>query len=152
MVSRVGTAAQNQVLIIQQMLGQQQQVNTDQTQLSTGLKSQTFTGIAGDTLRPAQRREPAGSRLQRYLSDNSLVNTTLSAQQTAVQGITDTATTIQERSGGLLRATSSSRRPRRTTCTASQTLQAEGIQRCPQPGADTSSTSRSTANTSSAAP
>lgn len=93
MVTRIGTAAQNLVLVTR-MIEQQQQVAEDQTRVATGLKSQDYAGIASDTF-DLLNVENQKARIVRYLSDNSLVSTTLKAQQTAVQGITDTATTMR---------------------------------------------------------
>ena len=93
MVARIGTAAQNTVLT-NRMIGQQQQVAVDQAKVATGLKSQDYAGIAPDSY-DLLNVENQKARIQRYLSDNSLVTTTLQAQQTAVQGITDTATTMR---------------------------------------------------------
>ena len=93
MVTRIGTAAQNLVLT-NRMIGQQQTVAEEQTQVATGLKSQTYSGIASDTF-DLLNVENQKARIQRYLSDNSLVSTTMKAQQTSVQGITETATTMR---------------------------------------------------------
>jgi flagellin-like hook-associated protein FlgL len=93
MVTRIGTAAQNMVLTTR-MVEQQQQVAQDQTIVATGLKSQDYAGIAHDTY-DLLNVENQKARLTRYLSDNSLVQTNLKAQQTAVQGITETATTMR---------------------------------------------------------
>ena len=48
MVTRIATAAANQGLVTR-MLEQQARVNNDQTQLSTGFKSQDYLGISGDS-------------------------------------------------------------------------------------------------------
>ena len=76
------------------MIEQQQTVAAEQTQVATGLKSQDYAGIASDTY-DLLNVENQKARIQRYLSDNSLVSTTMKAQQTAVQGITETATTMR---------------------------------------------------------
>ena len=93
MVTRISTAATNQVLV-NRMMALQQNVNNDQTQLSTGFKSQDYTGIAGDSFQ-LLNVENERARLQRYVTNNDLTNTTLSAQATSVQGIDDTARMIQ---------------------------------------------------------
>ncbi len=93
MVTRIGTAAQNMVLT-NRMISQQQIVAQEQTQVATGLKSQDYAGIASDTY-DLLNVENQKARITRYLSDNSLVSTTLKAQQTSVQGITETATTMR---------------------------------------------------------
>src|SRR5262249_22136750 len=66
----------------------------DQTQLSTGYKSQDYIGIAGDSYQ-LLNIENERARLQRYISDNTLTDTTLQMQSTSVQGINDTATTMR---------------------------------------------------------
>src|SRR5690348_15304780 len=93
MVTRIATASANQALVLR-MLEQQKTVNDDQTQVSTGFKSQDYTGIAGDSFQ-LLNIENERARLQRYLSNNELTNTTLQTQQQAVQGISDTASTFQ---------------------------------------------------------
>ncbi len=93
MVTRIATAAANQGLVTR-MLEQQARVNNDQTQLSTGFKSQDYLGISGDSFQLINI-ENERSRLQRYLSDNSLALTSLKTQQTSVQGIDDTARTMR---------------------------------------------------------
>ena len=93
MVTRIGTAAQNQILV-SRMVDQQHTVQQEQTTLATGLKSQDYAGVASDSY-DLLNVENQKARLTRYLSDNSLVQTSLSAQNTAVQGITDTATTMR---------------------------------------------------------
>jgi flagellar hook-associated protein 3 FlgL len=93
MVTRISTAASNQVLV-NRMLEQQQRVHNDQTQLSTGFKSQDYLGIAGDTFQ-LLNVENEKARMGRYISNNQLVSTTLKAQQTSVQGIDDTARMIR---------------------------------------------------------
>ena len=93
MVTRIATASANQALVLR-MLEQQKTVNDDQTQVSTGFKSQDYTGISGDSFQ-LLNIENERARLQRYLSNNELTNTTLQTQQKAVQGIADTASTFQ---------------------------------------------------------
>jgi len=93
MVTRISTAASNQVLV-NRMIDLQQRVNNGQTQLSTGFKSQDYIGIAGDTFQ-LLNVENERARLQRYISNNQLTTTTLNAQQTSVQGIDDTARMIR---------------------------------------------------------
>jgi len=89
MVTRIATAAANQGLV-NRMIEQQNRVNKDQMQLSTGFKSQDYIGIAGDSYRLINV-ENERARLQRYVSDNALVSTTLQMQATSVSGIDDTA-------------------------------------------------------------
>ena len=79
MVTRIATASANQALVTR-MLEQQQRVNNDQTQVSTGFKSQDYTGISGDSFQ-LLNIENERARLQRYLSNNELTNTTLQTQQ-----------------------------------------------------------------------
>ncbi len=93
MVTRISTAASNQVLV-NRMVELQQRVYNDQTQLSTGFKSQDYTGIAGDSFQLLNVENERG-RLQRYISNNQLIATTLKAQQTSVQGVDDTARAIR---------------------------------------------------------
>jgi flagellar hook-associated protein 3 FlgL len=93
MVTRISTSASNQVLI-DRMIGLQQNVNNSQAQLSTGFKSQDFLGIASDTFQ-LLNVENEKSRLQRYVNNNSRTSTTLEAQQIAAQGIDDTARMIR---------------------------------------------------------
>ena len=93
MVTRISTAASNQILI-NRMIGLQQNVNNDQAQLSTGFKSQDFLGIASDTFQLLNVENERG-RLQRYVNNNSRTTTTLNAQETAVQGVDDTARMIR---------------------------------------------------------
>ena len=93
MVTRIATSARNDGLV-SRMIEQQTRVNDDQTQLSTGFKSQDYAGIAGDSFRLINI-ENERARLQRYVSDNSLTNTTLQTQATSVSGIDDTARTLR---------------------------------------------------------
>ena len=93
MVMNVGTAAQNAILVAR-MIAQQQQVNIDQTQVATGLKSQDFTGIASDAF-GLLNVENQQSRINSYLTNNGLTTTMLNAQQTAVEGITTVAQNMQ---------------------------------------------------------
>src|SRR4051812_48677844 len=93
MVTRIATAAANQGLV-QRMIEQQTRVNNDQTQLSTGFKSQDYLGISGDAFQLINI-ENERARLTRYVSNNDLVSTTLKTQTTAVQGIDDTARTMR---------------------------------------------------------
>lgn len=93
MVTRISTSVSNQVLI-QRMLEQQQRVNHDQMQLSTGFKSQDYIGIAQDTFR-LLNIENERERLQRYIANNDLLQTTLKAQATSATGIDDTARLIR---------------------------------------------------------
>ncbi|MGE4064757.1 MAG: hypothetical protein AB7E79_15445 [Rhodospirillaceae bacterium] len=93
MVSRISTAVSNQILV-NRMLEQQQRVNQDQMQLSTGFKSQDYIGIAQDSFR-LLNIENERSRLARYIANNDLLSTTLKAQATSVTGIDDTARMIR---------------------------------------------------------
>lgn len=93
MVSRISTSISNQVLV-SRMLEQQQRVNNEQTQLSTGFKSQDYIGIAQDSFR-LLNIENERDRLNRYVNNNGLLSTTLQAQATAVEGIDDTARMIR---------------------------------------------------------
>ena len=92
-VTRIATATQNQALITR-MLEQQNRVADYQTQLSSGLKSQDYIGIGTDTFQ-LLNVENERSRLQRYISSNNLVETTLKTQLTAAEGIDDTARYIR---------------------------------------------------------
>ncbi|MBD25326.1 MAG: hypothetical protein CMG46_10040 [Candidatus Marinimicrobia bacterium] len=92
-VTRIATATQNQALITR-MLEQQNRVADYQTQLSSGLKSQDYIGIGTDTFQ-LLNVENERSRLQRYVSSNNLVETTLKTQLTAAEGIDDTARYIR---------------------------------------------------------
>lgn len=93
MVTRISTAASNQVLI-NRMISIQQSVNNEQNQLSTGFKSQDFVGIASDTFQ-LLNVENEKERLQRYITNNSRTATTLNAQATSAQGVDDTARMIR---------------------------------------------------------
>jgi flagellar hook-associated protein 3 FlgL len=93
MVTRISTAASNQVLI-NRMINLQQTVNAGQMQLSTGFKSQDYLGIAQDTFQ-LLNVENERSRLQRYINNNNLTTTTLNAQQTSAQGVDDVARMIR---------------------------------------------------------
>jgi len=93
MVTRISTSVSNQILV-NRMLEQQQRIAHEQTQLSTGLKSQDYIGIAQDSFR-LLNIENERARLTRYISNNDLLSTTLKAQTTAVQGIDDTARNIR---------------------------------------------------------
>jgi flagellin-like hook-associated protein FlgL len=93
MVTRISTAVSNQVLV-NRMLEQQQRVNDDQMQLSTGFKSQDYIGIAQDSFR-LLNIENERARLSRYVANNDLLSTTLKAQATSVTGIDDTARMIR---------------------------------------------------------
>lgn len=93
MVTRISTAVSNQVLV-NRMLEQQQRVNQDQMQLSTGFKSQDYIGIAQDSFR-LLNIENERARLSRYVANNDLLATTLKAQATSVTGIDDTARMIR---------------------------------------------------------
>ncbi len=93
MVTRISTNASNNMLI-SRMIQLQQQVNLDQTQLSTGFKSVDYVGIAGDTFQ-LLNVENERARLQRYINNNQLTTTTLKAQQTSAEGIDETARMIR---------------------------------------------------------
>ena len=93
MVTRIATAAANQGLVAR-MIEQQTRVNDDQNQLSTGFKSQDYVGVASDSFRLINI-ENERARLQRYVSDNSLTDTTLQTQATSVSGIDETARTMR---------------------------------------------------------
>jgi flagellar hook-associated protein 3 FlgL len=93
MVTRISTGVSNQ-LLVNRMLEQQQRVNQDQTQLSTGFKSQDYMGIAQDSFR-LLNIENERARLSRYVANNDLLSTTLKAQATSVVGIDDTARNIR---------------------------------------------------------
>src|SRR4051812_24596664 len=93
MVTRISTSASNNILI-NRMINLQQQVNTDQTQLSTGFKSNDYIGIAGDSFQ-LLNVENERARLQRYIANNQLTTTTLNAQQTSAQGVDNTARMIR---------------------------------------------------------
>ena len=93
MVTRIATSAANQGLVAR-MIEQQNRVNADQTQLSTGFKSQDYIGVSGDSYRLINI-ENERARLTRYVSDNSLTNTTLQMQATSVSGIDETARTLR---------------------------------------------------------
>lgn len=93
MVTRISTAVSNQVLV-NRMLEQQQRVNDDQMQLSTGFKSQDYIGIAQDSFR-LLNIENERARLSRYIANNDLLSTTLKAQATSVTGVDDTARMIR---------------------------------------------------------
>lgn len=93
MVTRISTAVSNQVLV-NRMLEQQQRVNNDQNQLSTGFKSQDYMGIAQDSFR-LLNIENERARLSRYVANNDLLSTTLKAQATSIVGVDDTARMIR---------------------------------------------------------
>lgn len=93
MVTRISTSVSNQVLV-NRMLEQQQRVNRDQMQLSTGFKSQDYIGIAQDSFR-LLNIENERARLSRYIANNDLLATTLKAQATSVTGVDDTARMIR---------------------------------------------------------
>jgi len=93
MVTRISTNASNNMLI-SRMINLQQQVNQDQTQLSTGFKSVDYMGIAGDTFQ-LLNVENERARMQRYINNNQLTTTTLKAQQTSAEGIDETARMIR---------------------------------------------------------
>ncbi len=93
MVTRISTSVSNQILV-NRMLEQQQRVNNHQMALSTGFKSQDYIGIAQDSFR-LLNIENERARLQRYVSNNDLLSTTLKAQATAAVGIDDTARMIR---------------------------------------------------------
>jgi len=93
MVTRISTAMSNQVLV-ERMLQTQQRVNHYQTQVSTGFKSQDYIGIAQDSFR-LLNIENERARLQRYISNNDLLSTTLKAQATAATGVDDTVRMIR---------------------------------------------------------
>jgi flagellar hook-associated protein 3 FlgL len=93
MVTRISTAVSNQVLV-NRMLEQQQRVNQNQMQLSTGFKSQDYIGVAQDSFR-LLNIENERARLSRYIANNDLLSTTLKAQATSVTGIDDTARMIR---------------------------------------------------------
>jgi flagellar hook-associated protein 3 FlgL len=93
MVTRIATATQNEALV-SRMLQQQNRVADLQTQLSTRLKSQDYLGISQDSFQ-LLNVENERSRLGRYISNNSLVETTLKTQLTSAEGIDDTARLIR---------------------------------------------------------
>lgn len=93
MVTRISTAVSNQALV-NRMIEQQQRVNQDQMQLSTGFKSQDYMGIAQDSFR-LLNIENERARLSRYIANNDLLSTTLKAQATSVTGVDDTARMIR---------------------------------------------------------
>ena len=93
MVTRISTSVSNQVLV-NRMIEQQQRINHEQMQLSTGFKSQDYIGIAQDSFR-LLNIENERARLSRYMSNNDLLSTTLKAQATAATGIDDTARMIR---------------------------------------------------------
>src|SRR5688572_14612579 len=88
MVSRIGTAANNDILV-SRMLQTQQRVNKLQTQLGTGLKSVDYTGLGAQSGQLINI-ENEKARVQRFLSNNAIANTTLQAQAAAVDGIDST--------------------------------------------------------------
>ena len=93
MVTRIATATQNQVLVTR-MLEQQNRVADYNTQLATGFKAQDYLGIGSDTFQ-LLNVENERSRLERYVSNNSLIETTLKTQLTSAEGIDDTARLIR---------------------------------------------------------
>ncbi len=93
MVTRISTSVSNQVLV-NRMLEQQQRVNNEQQQLSTGFKSQDYIGIAQDSFR-LLNIENERARLSRYMANNDLLATTLKAQATSATGVDDTARMIR---------------------------------------------------------
>jgi flagellar hook-associated protein 3 FlgL len=93
MVTRIATATQNEALVAR-MLQQQSRVADLQTQLSTRLKSQDYLGIAQDSFQ-LLNVENERSRLGRYISNNSLIETTLKTQLASAEGIDDTARLIR---------------------------------------------------------
>ena len=93
MVQNISTLSSNEA-IVAHMLDLQTQVNTDQQELSSGLKSQDYVGLAPDASQLLSIEGQLG-RLSNYMTNNALVTTKLQTQLTAVQGIDTQATTIQ---------------------------------------------------------
>lgn len=93
MVTRVANAANNAVLV-SRMLGMQAKVNSEQEQLSTGFKSDNYTGISADASRLLNIENQQG-RVNNYLKNNLSTSTLLQTQLTSVQGVHQQASDIQ---------------------------------------------------------
>jgi len=89
MVARVGTFANQQVLIAR-MMETQQRVYDGQTQVGTEKKSQTYFGIASDVSRLLNLENERG-RVQRFIANNSITQTTLKTQLSSVEAMDKTA-------------------------------------------------------------
>jgi len=93
-MTRIGTLGAN-TAYVQRILDIQERTNTEQTQVSTGLKSQDYTGIAADanTLINFQNEETAANQ---YIQGNNIIGTKLSAASTALTGIQTTITNFKK--------------------------------------------------------
>lgn len=85
MVSRIGTFSTNQALV-QQMLKAQTRVVDSQTQVGTEKKSQSYTGISGDSFRLISL-ENERLRLDQYVKNNSIADTNAKAMVTTVESM-----------------------------------------------------------------
>lgn len=94
MTMRIGSYGQNQTLITQ-MMTQQSDMAETQAQISSGDKSPTYQGIAGDTsaLLSSQALQ---TRTQTYIDNNTKLSVKLSTYDTALQSVAGTADDMRQ--------------------------------------------------------
>lgn len=85
----------SQQLITSRMLSTQQRLFEAQIQITSGDKTQVYSGLSSQSQRLITM-ENTEVRLQKYIETNEVLNTRLDAAQTATQGITDNVSEFKE--------------------------------------------------------
>jgi flagellar hook-associated protein 3 FlgL len=99
-MERVSTFSQHRQLIAQ-ALDVQRKAATQQTQIATGKKSETYQGVA-DNARTIVNLETDLKRADRYVTGGTIVNARVEAMYSAVSQLGDLATDIQTWLSGLI--------------------------------------------------
>ncbi|MBI3446494.1 MAG: hypothetical protein HY055_14335 [Magnetospirillum sp.] len=93
-MTRIGTLGAN-TAYVDRILDIQSRISTEQVQVSTGLKSETYDGIAAGA-NTVINFENESALAQRFIDNNSVWATKLSAASTAASGIQKTLTNFQK--------------------------------------------------------
>jgi flagellar hook-associated protein 3 FlgL len=93
MLTRIGDYAQSQ-LTTQLLLDAQSRTREAQIQISTGKKATSFRDIAGDTNRLVSAKS-ALQRVQKFQTNNQLVNDRLDAMESSTSSLVDIATRLK---------------------------------------------------------
>ncbi len=93
-MSRIGTLGAN-TTYVNQILNTQSQINDSQLQVSTGLKAQTYSGIASDT-NSLLNYQTESEAVQQFVKGNQVVSTTLSAASTTLDSVSASLKNFQK--------------------------------------------------------
>lgn len=94
-MTRIATFGANQ-LYLSRITELQQRLQREQLQVSTGLKSLDYSGIASDANRLINMTNESSAAAQ-FIKSNTVADTKIDAASTAIEGVTDTISNFKDR-------------------------------------------------------